>query len=446
MKIKFSKPFKILGIVIASLIVLILIVRGVLNFMVNNKLKNTVETMKAEGRRLEMKDFEILCEDSENAALPWKEIEEMFIMKERKLVSDALNKVLDGETLDKDERVKVEELISGNKPCFEQFKEVLKRPYFKYETNWDQNAFAFRMASAIKLIQFIKYYSMDAFIKAENGKFNDAVDQCLTWLAFTPKLSNEPFLITYLIRLATVRPPLTLLNRMISSRKLDDETLSKILNSLEVDTLQKGLIRSVETEGAGMYDLFRRILEGEELEAKEFGEIGPYNNKFLVWLFRPIIKAGMMYSMNAFDDLIEATRMPYHEYFKVRESYEKKVDNIPRYYVFSKLLIPSATGVSLKKATIEAKILAARAGLACKIYQNRHGTFPEELSQLVPDILSEVPTDPFSGKSLIYRRTPSGFIVYSVGSNGKDDGGRETRQITKIVAEKDDDWVWYEGK
>jgi len=64
----------------------------------------------------------------------------------------------------------------------------------------------------------------------------------------------------------------------------------------------------------------------------------------------------------------------------------------------------------------------------------------------MPDILSEVPTDPFSGNPLIYRKTPSGFIVYSVGLNGKDDGGRETREITIIVAEKDDDWVWYEGK
>ena len=175
MKIRFSKPFKIFGIVVASLIVLILIVRGVLNFTAGRKLNATVETMKAEGKRLEMKDFEILCEDSENAALPWKEIEEMFIMKERNIVSDALNKVLEGETLDKDERAKVKEIISGNKPCFEPFKEVLKRPYFKYETNWDQNAYTFRMASAIKLIQFMKFYSMDTFIKAENGKLNDAI-------------------------------------------------------------------------------------------------------------------------------------------------------------------------------------------------------------------------------------------------------------------------------
>ena len=445
MKIRFSKPFKITGIVIASLIVLILIVRGILNFTTGNKLDATVENMKAEGRRLEIKDFEIQCADSENAAFPWKEVEKMFDMKERNLVGDALNKVLDGETLDKNERAKVKELISGNKPSFERFKEVVKRPYFKYEMNWDQHAYSFRIPNAIKLIQFMRYYSMDAFFKAEDGKHNDAVDQCLRWLAFAEKLSNEPFLIVHLIRLAVIREPLTLLNRMISSRKLDDETLYKILNSLETETLQQGLIRCFESEGAAMYDLFTRILEGD-YDAKEFREIGPAVYKFLVWLFRPVVKADMMYSMNVFDDMVKTARMPYHEFFKVRESYFEKVYDIPRCYVFSRLLIPSAEATYLKKASIEAKILAAKAGLACKIYKNRHGTFPEELSQLVPDILSEAPIDPFSGKPLIYRRTPSGFIVYSVGSNGKDDGGIETRQITKIVAEKDDDWVWYEGK
>jgi len=37
-----------------------------------------------------------------------------------------------------------------------------------------------------------------------------------------------------------------------------------------------------------------------------------------------------------------------------------------------------------------------------------------------------------------------GFIVYSVGSNQKDEGGRGTWTITQMVMEKDDDWAWIE--
>ncbi|MGB2906430.1 MAG: hypothetical protein WBB73_04985, partial [Candidatus Aminicenantaceae bacterium] len=93
---------------------------------------------------------------------------------------------------------------------------------------------------------------------------------------------------------------------------------------------------------------------------------------------------------------------------------------------------------------LEAMIDTARIGLACKIYRNRHGKFPEAMNDLSPEILTEIPLDPFTGESLIYRKEGDGFIVYSVGSNLKDDGGRETLKITSLVMEKDDDWAWDE--
>jgi len=54
-----------------------------------------------------------------------------------------------------------------------------------------------------------------------------------------------------------------------------------------------------------------------------------------------------------------------------------------------------------------------------------HEQYPETLSQLVPEFLDKLPTDPSSGKPLVYRRDGCGFIVYSVGPNMKDDGGKE---------------------
>jgi len=89
-------------------------------------------------------------------------------------------------------------------------------------------------------------------------------------------------------------------------------------------------------------------------------------------------------------------------------------------------------------------MLATRSGLACKIYKNRTGHYPENLEALVPDILPEVPIDPFTGKPIVYKMQNGELLIYSLGSNQKDDGGRMTYQITKIVMDKDDDWTWRE--
>ena len=38
--------------------------------------------------------------------------------------------------------------------------------------------------------------------------------------------------------------------------------------------------------------------------------------------------------------------------------------------------------------------------------------------------MPRIPQDIFSGHTLIYRPSEAGYMLYSVGPNGKDDGGR----------------------
>ena len=53
-----------------------------------------------------------------------------------------------------------------------------------------------------------------------------------------------------------------------------------------------------------------------------------------------------------------------------------------------------------------------------------HGDYPATLAELVPTYLDRVRPDPVDGAPLRYRRTVDGrFVLYSVGNNGRDDGG-----------------------
>jgi hypothetical protein len=61
-------------------------------------------------------------------------------------------------------------------------------------------------------------------------------------------------------------------------------------------------------------------------------------------------------------------------------------------------------------------------GLA--LYQRDHSRYPQKLDELTPKYLRAIPDDIFSGKALIYRPSEKGYLLYSVGPNGKDDGGR----------------------
>jgi len=62
--------------------------------------------------------------------------------------------------------------------------------------------------------------------------------------------------------------------------------------------------------------------------------------------------------------------------------------------------------------------------LALEIGRAEQGRYPTRLESLVGRYVESLPLDPFSGKGLVYRRQGEGNVVYSIGPNLRDDGGR----------------------
>jgi hypothetical protein len=61
---------------------------------------------------------------------------------------------------------------------------------------------------------------------------------------------------------------------------------------------------------------------------------------------------------------------------------------------------------------------------ALALYQRHHGRYPAKLDELAPKYIAKVPEDVFSGKAIVYRSSANGYLLYSVGVNGRDEGGR----------------------
>jgi len=107
------------------------------------------------------------------------------------------------------------------------------------------------------------------------------------------------------------------------------------------------------------------------------------------------------------------------------------------YTVLARMALPNfvrATQVMARNQT-----LANEAYIACGLERYRliHGQYPSTLEALVPQFAPKVPHDLLGGSPLKYRRLADDrFQLYSIGWNGKDDGG----VVGKTASEGD--WAW----
>ena len=70
-------------------------------------------------------------------------------------------------------------------------------------------------------------------------------------------------------------------------------------------------------------------------------------------------------------------------------------------------------------------------------YHRENGRYPEALTELAPQYLKTIPVDRFTDKPLKYQRRDNGYLLYSVGINGKDDQGERGSAQNPTA----DDWA-----
>ncbi|MGH7940202.1 MAG: hypothetical protein ACREFR_03920 [Limisphaerales bacterium] len=85
----------------------------------------------------------------------------------------------------------------------------------------------------------------------------------------------------------------------------------------------------------------------------------------------------------------------------------------------------------------------ARVACALERYRLAHGEYPKKLEALSPQFIEAVPHDIINGKPLHYRLISNGkFLLYSVGWNETDDGGRFALYKNGNIDYSKGDWVW----
>jgi hypothetical protein len=127
-------------------------------------------------------------------------------------------------------------------------------------------------------------------------------------------------------------------------------------------------------------------------------------------------------------EYVESTKLPPEQQAEPMHALETRVKQAKvNYDVVTALVMPAVLKVGEAYRRQQASLRCAVAAVAAERYRRDHGAWPATLDALTPDYLKPVPTDPYDGQPLRYKRLPDGAVVYSVGPDKKDDGGARNR-------------------
>lgn len=162
---------------------------------------------------------------------------------------------------------------------------------------------------------------------------------------------------------------------------------------------------------AGLLEVMRSRNWRQKMRDSEYGYIDISLAQLLLVHKRVVMQNYHRYMNN----LIAVTREPYAAHVP-----EPVIPKDPLIHSFC--LIASRLRFAYEaNATQNALLLVS---LALHTYYAEHGSYPAALTALIPDYLSAIPADPFALKDpLRYKKTNKSYVLYSIGPDGKDDGG-----------------------
>jgi hypothetical protein len=275
-----------------------------------------------------------------------------------------------------------------------------------------------------RLKQLTELYQYKTEVSLMRGDTDGAAGAIASILGLAHTIENEPFLISQLVRQKLLGMAVASLERSINLTFTSSETTN--LSSLLAQTAQvQRLPRALIGERATFYAPLR---PGED-EAKDYLRrtdwamlklIGYYEMDFAQFLF-------------AMNKVINLAEQPPPGNLQVDKQFAGfAAASRKKGRTLSALMFSSYTGMAARENECLARLRLAVTALAVEQFRDQKAKLPDTLEELKPAFLSDIPKDPFTGDDVLYRQLSKGYVVYSVGRDLVDDGGKEEPGSRKL--------------
>ena len=335
--------------------------------------------------------------------------------------------------------------VTSNSTAYAALAQALRLPASRYPVTISSSAAIIHHLTQVQAAT--RNLALAAHLAAEEGKSGEATAAVVNAFLGARTLEPEPIFVSGLIRNVCVGMAVSSSERIVNRLELTDDQLARV----------QAQVASVLST-----NVFAKMLAGETVFGLDNFSAGPARmaataNRVRSGTTASSAGSTFAFTLYSWSGLKTADHECYFDAMirmqdAANEEFPQRlttVSNIayevigdangfPFVKAMSRMVIPSLARSFQKDVSNTAALRCALAALAVERFRIAHdGKLPAALAELVPQYLAAAPTDPFDGKPLRFRPLEKGFVVYSIGEDGDDDGGRPRKSGQKVARDYD---------
>ncbi len=315
-------------------------------------------------------------------------------------------------------------LVAANKQALALLREAAEIPACRYPIDFRKRNSTEMHWLSMGMLRCVRLLSYEAILLAQHGEWEAAGRSIEYAVRVQDSLLAEPTMLSQSVRMNRLPPVLSSLEWVMSRGQLPPEVLVAV---------DRALAKADDPDATRRATVGSRLLTVDDIQCIRAGRLGPSNEGWCpgpigLALYRAVGLADrdMAEYLEGSAAVIEGLTLPEHQRLSVLMAIERdrRKALTSNHVLFSDALL-GGSGRCLFELSSLGRIRTTRTALAIERHRLKTGNLPVSLDALVPEHLAATLRDPFTGEPLKYGQLAKGYVVYSVGQDLSDDGGKE---------------------
>lgn len=361
------------------------------------------------------------------------------LVKERLNENTTWRRVVDEGLLFKSWRTLSEEQVAllketplANQDLLETIRDVASRGGSFYPLDFSKGL-GMELPHLAPLRECARLLCANAILSATEGRHSEAVEDILSGMKLADALTDEPVLISQLVRIAVHFNTTASVQAAFAEGELPPDLARRIVDYAAEADHRQGFADSIAGDGFLSIHTLKEMGLQWLLDDDDSYPLG-----YVDWLYNspfwaPWRNLDQKAHAQMMERLFDAAELVFYEAQPVLEEMGEAVERLPVTWVNTRILLPALIRAPLAQARHEAMLDLLQMGLLLEVFYVETGQYPDTLEAIAPQLGGAVPLEPFTGQPYHYSSTGDRFLLYSIGQNLQDDGSVHDHREGDIV-------------